>query len=111
MFVYFLPSLIATYRGHQQAFGIFVLNLITAPTVVGWLGSFYWALSNVGNLRRNIAFSPVHTDLGNSSVPVTPSKPLIRSNIGENLNTRDTLTTAGINPERQVSRQSNFTDI
>ena len=50
---YFLPTFIALIRGKAQG-GVFVLNLITGWTVVGWFVAFVWACSGrtVWNKRR-----------------------------------------------------------
>ncbi len=42
--LYFLPTLIASHRGHHVG-GILVLNLLFGWTVVGWFLLLLWAIS------------------------------------------------------------------
>jgi hypothetical protein len=41
---YFLPSIIAHHKRHSS--GIFILNLLTGWTFVGWIIAFIWALTD-----------------------------------------------------------------
>ena len=41
--LYFLPTLIASQRGHSAG-GIFLLNLFFGWTIVGWFALLLWAL-------------------------------------------------------------------
>jgi hypothetical protein len=41
--IYFLPTLIATHRGHSVT-GILLLNLFFGWTGIGWLAMMLWAL-------------------------------------------------------------------
>jgi membrane protease YdiL (CAAX protease family) len=41
--MYFLPAVVACLRHHKSAPGIFVLNLLTGWTLLGWIVSFVWA--------------------------------------------------------------------
>lgn len=43
--VYCLPALTAWYRSHHNTVAITALNLLLGWTVVGWIGSFIWALT------------------------------------------------------------------
>ncbi|TNH76724.1 hypothetical protein CF141_07035 [Aeromonas hydrophila] len=43
--VYFLPLFIAVLRKHRNATAISALNLLLGWTVLGWIGSFVWALT------------------------------------------------------------------
>jgi hypothetical protein len=45
-FIYFLPGIIAHNRGHQNAVAITTLNIILGWTVLGWIISLIWALTN-----------------------------------------------------------------
>jgi threonine/homoserine/homoserine lactone efflux protein len=45
--IYFLPSVIAYQRHHQSLFQIFILNLLTSFTIVGWIVALVWACSEV----------------------------------------------------------------
>ncbi len=49
--VYFLPSIVARYRGHMSAGAIFALNLLAGWTALGWLIAFVWSLT--GNTHAN----------------------------------------------------------
>jgi hypothetical protein len=44
--MYFLPALIAALRKHPQTLAIFVLNLLLGWSVIGWIGSLVWSLTN-----------------------------------------------------------------
>lgn len=52
--IYFLPSFVAIDKRNSGA--IFVLNLLTGWTVIGWIGSLIWAMvekkSTFKNTRR-----------------------------------------------------------
>lgn len=42
-FFYFLPAVVA--RKHRQASAIFLLNLFTGWTLIGWLAALIWAMT------------------------------------------------------------------
>lgn len=42
---YFIPTIVATSKGHKNALAIFVLNLFLGWTLIGWVGSLVWAVS------------------------------------------------------------------
>jgi ABC-type amino acid transport system permease subunit len=44
LFVYFLPSIIAIARHKKQYIAIFLLNLFTGWTFIGWVGSLIWSV-------------------------------------------------------------------
>jgi len=44
IFVYFLPSIIAIARHKKQYIAIFLLNLFTGWTFIGWVGSLIWSV-------------------------------------------------------------------
>ena len=44
-FIYFLPTLIASLRGHKQFPQLAMLNLFLGWTAIGWLGALVWALA------------------------------------------------------------------
>jgi Superinfection immunity protein len=52
--LYFLPTLIGRHK--QDAFGIFLLNLLFGWTVIGWVVALVWACSAE---YRPIAYLPV----------------------------------------------------
>ena len=41
---YFLPSIIAARHKKKNAAAIFILNLLTGWTFIGWVGALIWAL-------------------------------------------------------------------
>jgi hypothetical protein len=43
---YFIPALVAFSRKHHNAGAICALNIFLGWTVVGWVVSLVWALSN-----------------------------------------------------------------
>jgi hypothetical protein len=42
--LYFLPSLIALGRRHRNAHALFMLNLCSGWTVIGWIIALTWAV-------------------------------------------------------------------
>ena len=42
---YFVPSIIAFSRKHQNATAIFALNLLLGWTIIGWIACLVWALT------------------------------------------------------------------
>jgi hypothetical protein len=42
---YFLPTLVAWWRGHRQLASILLLNLFLGWTVVGWVLALVWCAS------------------------------------------------------------------
>lgn len=46
LFVYFFPSIVAGCRNHYNSTAIFVLNLFTGLTGLGWVVCLVWAFSN-----------------------------------------------------------------
>jgi hypothetical protein len=44
--VYFFPTIVAVARRHRAMFAIFLLNIVLGITVIGWIGSLVWALTN-----------------------------------------------------------------
>ncbi len=47
LLIYFLPSIIALARGHQNALAIFVLDLLLGWTFLGWVAALVWSLTAV----------------------------------------------------------------
>jgi hypothetical protein len=45
---YFLPTLVAICRSKRNTFAIFVLNLLSAWSVVGWVLALVWACTRDG---------------------------------------------------------------
>ena len=46
IFVYFLPSIIASSRGHHNSTALFFANLFFGWTFIGWVVCLIWALTN-----------------------------------------------------------------
>jgi len=46
LFLYFLPSIIAFWRGKKNSGAIFALNLFLGWSIVGWAVSLSWALTH-----------------------------------------------------------------
>lgn len=44
--IYFLPTIVASTRGHQSAGAIFFLNLLLGWTMLGWVVAFVWSFTN-----------------------------------------------------------------
>lgn len=44
---YFIPTAIATFRGHHNVLAIFGLNLLLGWTFIGWVASLVWSLTAV----------------------------------------------------------------
>jgi Superinfection immunity protein len=42
---YFIPTVIASMRGHRQQGAIFVLNLLLGWTLLGWVAALVWAVT------------------------------------------------------------------
>lgn len=51
--LYFLPTIVASQRGHQATAAICVLNIFLGWTFIGWLIAFVWSLT--GDTRANEA--------------------------------------------------------
>lgn len=45
--LYLFPAIIATAREHHQTAAIWVLNIFTGWTFVGWIASLVWAATQV----------------------------------------------------------------
>ena len=44
-FVYFLPTIVANYKGRMNRAAIFALNLFLGWSLIGWVASLVWAIS------------------------------------------------------------------
>ena len=44
LYLYFLPTIIAHHYDNENTIWIFLLNLVTGWTCLGWLLAFFWAL-------------------------------------------------------------------
>ncbi len=47
LFAYFLPTVMASSRGHQNIGMIFLTNLLLGWTVLGWIAALVWAATAV----------------------------------------------------------------
>lgn len=43
-FIYMGPAIVAFRRGHQKRGAITFLNLLLGWTLIGWIGTFVWAV-------------------------------------------------------------------
>lgn len=43
LIAYFLPTIVAQARSHHNTLAIFILNLLTGWTVLGWIIAIVWA--------------------------------------------------------------------
>lgn len=43
-FIYFLPGIVSTLRGHPNTLAIWVLNIFLGWTFVGWVIALVWAV-------------------------------------------------------------------
>lgn len=62
--VYFIPTIIARQRKHQNFLGILVVNFFLGWTLLGWVGALVWALVKSPQaiaLQHSSAFPPPHT--------------------------------------------------
>ncbi len=48
LLMYLLPTVIAFFRGHGSKWGIFAMNILLGWSVIFWMWSFIWSLSNKG---------------------------------------------------------------
>ena len=46
LFFYFLPTIMASSRNHNNAGAIFALNLLFGWTFIGWAIAFIWACTD-----------------------------------------------------------------
>ena len=44
LFIYFIPTIVASGRDHAQTGAIFALNFFLGWTLVGWVAALVWAL-------------------------------------------------------------------
>jgi Superinfection immunity protein len=54
LFLYFVPALVAWYRGHRQTPAITVLNLLAGWTFVGWLIAMVWSCTRPANATTQV---------------------------------------------------------
>jgi hypothetical protein len=51
---YFLPTIVAFYRGHDNRVGIMLLNLLLGWTCLGWIGALIWSVLSMTTRERVI---------------------------------------------------------
>jgi hypothetical protein len=44
--LYFLPTILAAQRNHDNVTGVFLLNFFLGWTVLGWIGALLWVTSS-----------------------------------------------------------------
>jgi Superinfection immunity protein len=44
LFLYLLPSVIATMKRHPYGVGVMLLNLFLGWTIIGWVGALVWSV-------------------------------------------------------------------
>lgn len=49
---YFIPSIVAWNRGHQNTAAIVVLNLLLGWSFIGWVVALVWSFTEVKRRRR-----------------------------------------------------------
>ena len=47
LFVYFVPTYVAFFRGHHQRFAILMLNIFTAWTCIAWAAALVWSFTKI----------------------------------------------------------------
>jgi hypothetical protein len=63
LFAYFLPTVIAAARGHQNGGLIFLTNLLLGWTLLGWIAALVWAATSVSQrLPRGDIYVPRSSD-------------------------------------------------
>lgn len=71
--IYLLPAIIAGFRGHASAWGIFALNLLLGWTGLVWIIALIWALSNKGQATNQTV---IVNNTGNDVPPPQPPQPI-----------------------------------
>jgi Superinfection immunity protein len=67
---YLVPAIIAAFRGHSSAWGIFALNLLLGWSGIVWIVALIWALSNKGQAVQQTVIVNNHNNEG--SHPAQP---------------------------------------
>jgi len=75
---YFLPTIIAMVRNHSSAGGIFALNFFLGWTLIGWIASLVWALSE--SRSRIIINNTRTTYIPETQRPIHQTNPTLRPN-------------------------------
>ena len=53
LIIYFVPTLIALFRRHDNGFPIFLTNLLFGWTFIGWIIAFIWSFTAIRRRVRN----------------------------------------------------------
>ena len=83
---YFLPTIIAMIRNHSSTGGIFALNFFLGWTLIGWIASLVWALSEsrttviVNNTGTTYTPNTGTTYTPETPRPVHQTNPTLRPN-------------------------------
>lgn len=70
--IYFLPTIIAVCQGHRSTASIVVVNFFLGWTMVGWVLTVAWALSNASPSKPEPASAPLAQPRP-SAKPVRPA--------------------------------------
>ncbi len=71
IFIYFIPSFVASARRHHNSTAIFMLNLLLGWTLVGWVISIVWASTAV---ERQADKAEKHEETGRAHPPKLSAK-------------------------------------
>lgn len=55
LILYFLPSIIANRRGHNNVAAILMLNLFLGWTCIGWIVAIVWAMTDNRKVASHVA--------------------------------------------------------
>jgi hypothetical protein len=80
---YLLPAIIAGFRGHASAWGIFALNLLLGWSGIVWIVALIWALSNKGQaVQQTVIVNNHNNEASQPAQPIyipVPQPPLAQS--------------------------------
>jgi hypothetical protein len=96
--LYFLPTVIALMRQHKDAPAIAAVNILLGWSVIGWLVSFVWALTDPSGRRGGSQTVVINTTQSNagalpaleSRIPMTPRTAVVTAGPPDDANDRDT---------------------
>lgn len=70
--VYFLPTIIACSRNMHQCAAVFVVNLLTGWTFIGWIGCLIWSMCG-GTIQQAQLRDTAFRAIANPPQPTPPS--------------------------------------
>jgi hypothetical protein len=80
---YLLPSIIAAFRDHASAWGIFALNLLLGWSGIVWIVALIWALSNKGQaVQQTVIVNNHNNEASQPAQPIyipVPQPPLLQT--------------------------------